>query len=144
MWCGSWGKGWAEIGGPRLYCFLMCNEVRAEEAGQYSLVRVFYRVHPRTYPCYFSCYLVVGWYGESGPHTFGLRFLDPDRHLVLWEMPSQPFLLGPDLPYANVIVRLEGLALHREGRHWFQVLLDGAPCAEFPMEVVGGTPAVVS
>ncbi|MBC7106500.1 MAG: hypothetical protein H5T97_11205, partial [Firmicutes bacterium] len=115
---------------------------RAEEAGQYSLVRVFYRVHPRTYPCTFGCYLVVGWYGDSGRHSFGLRFLDPNR-LVLWEMPPRPLVLGPEIPYANLIVRLQGLTLHREGRHWFQVLLDGTVHAEFPMDVTGGAPGPV-
>lgn len=127
-----------------MYCFLLCNDVRAEEAGQYSLVRVFYRVHPVVYPCHFNCYLVVGWYGDPGHHSFGIRFLDPDRHLVLWEMPPQPFSLSSAQPYANMILRLEGLPLHREGRHWFQILLDDVLCGEFPMEVVGGGTGIVS
>lgn len=75
------------------------------------------------YPCRHRCYVVVGWCGESGSHTFGLRFLPPDRDRVLLEIPSYPFRLSGSSPYFNSVIAAE-LPLEREGVYWFEVILN--------------------
>ena len=88
-----------------------------------------------TYPSMHNCYLVVGWYGEEGQHSFRVRFYDPDGMTMILDVPGHSFVLSPDLPYFNAIVRAS-LPLEREGVHWVEVLLNDSSCGRYPLHVV--------
>ncbi len=116
---------------PVLCNFLFCNKVEAGE-GKYNLEGIFYRVHAAGYPCRHRCCVVVGWCGDGGIHSFGLRFLTPDKRRALFEVPSYPFRLTPSYPYFNGVVEVV-LPLDGEGVYWFEVTLNGEPCGFFPI-----------
>lgn len=118
---------------PVLCNLLFCNKVAAE-SGKYNLEEIFYRIHPLGYPCRHRCFVVVGWCGDSGSHSFTLRFLTPDRGRVVFETPSHPFTLTGSAPYFNGVVEVE-LALEQEGAYWFEIILNGRSGGFFPIYV---------
>jgi len=117
---------------PQLCCFVMCDNI-TQEGGKYSLVGVFYRIHPVTFPCLHNCYLVVGWYGESGRHSFEMTFIDPGGK-ELQRMSPFSFSSTPERPYYNAVIEA-ALPLSGEGIYWFEVDLNGTTLGRFPVHV---------
>ncbi|MCL6611526.1 MAG: hypothetical protein K6T66_08305 [Peptococcaceae bacterium] len=118
---------------PLLCNLLFCNKIESGE-GKFNLEGIFYRVHAAGYPCRHRCCVVVGWCGDGGNHSFGLRFLPPDRGRPLFEIPSYPFRLTPEAPYFNGVIEVD-LPLDREGTYWFEVSLNGQLQGFFPLHV---------
>lgn len=118
---------------PVLCNLLFCDKITAGR-GKFNLEGIFYRVHAEGYPCRHRCYVVVGWCGESGSYTFGMRFLTPDRKECLFEIPQYHFKLSQSSPYYNGVIEVY-LPLGREGVYWFEVYLNGESAAFFPLHV---------
>lgn len=118
---------------PLLCNLLFCNRIESGR-GKYNLEGIFYRVHAAGYPCWHRCHVVVGWCGDSGSHSFGLRFLTPDRNRVLFEIPAYPFRLTKTAPYFNGVIEV-ALPLHCEGVYWFEVTINAESLGFFPLHV---------
>lgn len=118
---------------PLLCNLLFCNKLESA-GGKYNLEGIFYRVHAAGYPCCHRCHVVVGWCGDGGSHSFGLRFLPPDRGRVLFEIPAYPFRLTETVPYFNGVIDV-ALPLHCEGVYWFEVAINGETLGFFPLHV---------
>lgn len=119
--------------GPALCNLLFCNNVQAER-GKYNLEGIFFRIHALGYPCRHRCFVVVGWCGDSGSHSFMLRFLTPDKSRAIFETPPHPFTLSRQMPYFNGVVEV-ALTVENEGAYWIEVLLDGQCAGFFPVLV---------
>lgn len=117
-----------------VHCNLLFCDRIIPVKGKYNLEGVFYRVHALKFPCRHKCFILVGWYGVSGSHTFGLRFLPPDRSGTLFEIMSQPFRLSESRPYYNAVIEA-ALPLNSEGAYWFEVLLNQKSLGFFPIHV---------
>lgn len=118
---------------PVLCVFLMCDDVRVV-SGKYSLEGIFYRIHAPVFPCVYDCYVVLGWYGEGGVHSFRLKFLASREERVLLELPDCTFFLSPEQPYYNALMQVR-LPLEEEGVYRFEVILNNCPAGSFPVFV---------
>ncbi|HBV95454.1 MAG: hypothetical protein JL50_02275 [Peptococcaceae bacterium BICA1-7] len=118
---------------PVLCNLLFCNKVAAE-SGRYNLEGIFYRIHALGYPCRHRCFVVAGWCGDSGSHSFTLKFLTPDRGRVVFETPLHLFSLSVATPYFNSVVEVL-LTFEQEGAHWFEIILNGHSGGFFPIHV---------
>lgn len=118
---------------PVLCNFLLCSKVTVE-SGKYNLEGIFYRLHALGYPCRHRCFVVVGWCGDGGSHSFSIRVHTPDKSRVIFQIPIHPFSITAANPYYNSVVEVE-LTLECEGVYWFEVLLDNRPGGAFPFFV---------
>ncbi|MCL6478946.1 MAG: hypothetical protein K6T65_11095 [Peptococcaceae bacterium] len=118
---------------PVLCNLIFCHGIKSVK-GKYNLEGIFYRIHAAVYPCWYRCYVVVGWCGDCGSHNFGLRFLPPDRSSVLFATPPHPFTLSVTAPYFNGMIEAV-LPLGGEGVYWFEVILNGESLDFFPIHV---------
>lgn len=119
---------------PLLCNLLFCENVIAEK-GKFNLIGVFYRIHAIRYPCTHRCFVVVGWCGQRGSHSFVMRLTTPDRSRILLETAPHPFNLSPSAPYFNGIVEVV-IPLECGGVHWFDILVDGDFLESFPLHVI--------
>lgn len=119
---------------PVLCNMIFCDRITAGK-GKYNLEGVFFRIHAMSYPCSHKCFVVVGWYGDSGSHSFSLSFLDPGRSRTLFEVQPHPFRLSASAPYFNAVIEVV-LPLTGQGSYWFDVYLNGDFIESFPIHII--------
>ncbi len=120
---------------PRLTYTLICDDVRQEMGGKFSLMGLFESIYANTFPALHHRFAIVNeWTGGKGDFTVKIRLLAPDREQVLSESETRLTLFNEMQRHRDISIRYN-TTFKTPGTYWIETLLDG--------EQAGMTPLVV-
>lgn len=120
---------------PRLNYTLICDDVRQEVGGKFSLMGLFESIFAHAFPAVHHRFAIVNeWVGGRGEYTVKIRLLAPDREQVLSESQTRLALFDETQRHRDISVRYN-TTFKTPGTYWIETLLDG--------EQVGMTPLTV-
>ena len=120
---------------PRLSYTLICDDVRQEMGGKFSLMGLFESIYANTFPALHHRFAVVNeWTGGRGDFTVKIRLLAPDQEQVLSESETKLSLFNETQRHRDISIRYN-TTFKVPGTYWIEMLLDN--------ERVGMAPLVV-
>ncbi len=120
---------------PHLNYTLICDDVRQEMGGKFSLMGLFESIYAGTFPALHHRFAIVNeWSGGKGEFTIRIRLLSPDRAQVLSESETRLSLFNETQRHRDISIRYN-TTFKMPGTYWIETLLDG--------EQAGITPLVV-
>ncbi len=120
---------------PRLSFTLICDDVRQEMGGKFSLMGLFESIFSHTFPALHHRFAIVNeWIGGRGDFTVRIRLLAPDRAQVLSESQTKLSLYNEKQRHRDISIRYN-TTFKVPGTYWIETLLDD--------EQVGLAPLVV-
>jgi hypothetical protein len=120
---------------PRLSYTLICDDVRQEMGGKFSLMGLFESIYATTFPALHHRFAVVNeWTGGRGDFTVRIRLLAPDQEQVLSESETKLSLFNETQRHRDISIR-HNTTFKVPGTYWIEMILDG--------ERVGMAPLVV-
>jgi hypothetical protein len=120
---------------PRLNFTLICDDVRQEMGGKFSLMGLFENIYSSTFPAVHHRFAIVNeWSGGKGEFLIKIRLLTPDRAQVLSESESRLILFNELQRHRDISIRYN-TTFKVPGTYWVETLVDG--------EQAGVTPLVV-
>lgn len=120
---------------PTLVHTIICDDVRQELGGKFSLMGLFETISSQVFPVVHPRFAVMNeWTGGSGDFSCRMRLLAPDRTTVLWESESRFTLYNESQRHRDISVRFN-TTFPVPGTYWIEMLLDGAQIALVPLTV---------
>ena len=120
---------------PRLSYTLICDDVRQEMGGKFSLMGLFESIYANTFPALHHRFAVVNeWTGGRGDFSVRIRLLAPDQEQVLSESETKLSLFNETQRHRDISIRYN-TTFKVPGTYWIEMLLDN--------ERVGMAPLVV-
>jgi hypothetical protein len=120
---------------PRLNFTLICDDVRQEMGGKFSLMGLFESIYANSFPALHHRFAIVNeWSGGKGEFTIRIRLLAPDREQVLSESETRLMLFNETQRHRDISIRYN-TTFKVPGTYWVETLLDG--------EQAGMTPLIV-
>jgi len=120
---------------PVLSYTLICDDVRQELGGKFSLMGLFESISSHTFPAYHARFAVVNeWRGGRGDFTAKIRLLMPDRSTILSESESRFSLYSESQRHRDISIRLN-TTFSVPGTYWIEMLLDKEQIAIVPLPV---------
>ncbi len=120
---------------PRLIYTLLCDDVRQEMGGKFSLMGLFESISSHTFPALHHRFAIMNeWTGGKGEFTVRIRLLSPDQTQVISESETKLALFSETQRHRDISVRYN-TTFKVPGTYWIETLLDG--------ERVGMTPIVL-
>lgn len=120
---------------PRLSFTLLCDDVRQEMGGKFSLMGLFESISSHSFPALHHRFAIMNeWTGGKGDFTIRIRLLTPDQGQVLSESETKLSLFSETQRHRDISIRYN-TTFKVPGTYWVETLLDG--------ERVGLTPLVL-
>lgn len=120
---------------PTLSYTLLCDDVRQELGGKFSLMGLFESISAHTFPAYHARFAVVNeWRGGRGDYTAMVRLLAPDRKTILSESASRFTLFNESQRHRDIAVRFN-TTFPSPGTYWIEMVLDDVQAALVPLPV---------
>ena len=120
---------------PRLSYTLLCDDVRQEMGGKFSLMGLFESISSHAFPAMHHRFAIMNeWAGGKGDFTIKIRLLSPDQEQVLSESETKLSLFSETQRHRDISIRYN-TTFKVPGTYWIETLLDG--------ERVGLTPLVL-
>jgi len=120
---------------PHLNYTLICDDVRQELGGKFSLMGLFESIYANTFPAIHHRFAIVNeWLGGRGEFTVRIKLLAPDRELVLSESKTTLTLFNETQRHRDISIRYN-TTFNIPGTYWIETFLD--------YEQVGALPLVV-
>ena len=120
---------------PTLVHTIICDDVRQELGGKFSLMGLFETISSQNFPVIHPRFAVMNeWTGGRGDFSCRMRLLAPDRATVLWESESRFTLYNENQRHRDISVRFS-TTFPVPGTYWLEMLLDGAQIALVPLTV---------
>ena len=120
---------------PRLSYTLICDDVRQEMGGKFSLMGLFESIYAATFPAMHHRFAIVNeWIGGRGEFTIKIRLLTPDRGSVLSESESKLALFNETQRHRDISIRYN-TTFKVPGTYWVEMLLDGEQTGLVPLPV---------
>jgi hypothetical protein len=120
---------------PRLVYTLLCDDVRQEMGGKFSLMGLFESISSHTFPAIHHRFAIMNeWTGGKGEFTVKIRLLSPDQAEIISESETKLTLFSETQRHRDISVR-HNTTFKIPGTYWIETLLDG--------ERVGITPIVL-
>jgi hypothetical protein len=120
---------------PRLVYTLLCDDVRQEMGGKFSLMGLFESISSHTFPAIHHRFAIMNeWTGGKGEFTVKIRLLSPDQAEIISESETKLTLFSETQRHRDISVR-HNTTFKIPGTYWIETLLDG--------ERVGITPVVL-
>jgi hypothetical protein len=109
---------------PTLSYTLLCDDVRQELGGKFSLMGLFETIFAGTFPALHPRFAIVNeWTGGKGEFIAKIRLLGPDKEQVLSESESKLVLYSETQRHRDIAVRFN-TAFPAPGTYWVEILLD--------------------
>jgi len=109
---------------PRLIYTLVCDDVRQEMGGKFSLMGLFESIFANTFPALHYRFAIVNeWTGGKGDFRSRIRLLAPDQKQVLSESESKISLFNESQRHRDISVRFN-TTFNVPGTYWVETLLD--------------------
>jgi hypothetical protein len=109
---------------PRLSYTLVCDDVRQEMGGKFSLMGLFESIVSSSFPALHHRFAIVNeWTGGKGEFISRIRLLAPDREQVLSESEASISLFNESQRHRDISVRFN-TSFKVPGTYWIETLLD--------------------
>ncbi len=120
---------------PHLNYTLICDDVRQEMGGKFSLMGLFESIYAGAFPALHNRFAIVNeWSGGKGEFTVRIRLLAPDREQVLSESESRLSLFNESQRHRDISIRYN-TTFKAPGTYWIETLLDGEQAGIAPLIV---------
>jgi len=120
---------------PALVHAILCDDVRQEVGGKFSLMGLFEGISAPVFPVVHPRFAVwCEWTGGRGEFTAMVRLIAPDGTTVLSSSESRFALHSETQRHRDVSVRFN-TAFPSPGTYWIDVLIDGAQAVRMPLPV---------
>lgn len=109
---------------PALNYTILCDDVRQELGGKYSLMGLFEAIYANTFPAVHPRFAVVNeWTGGKGDFKLRIRLLSPDRSQVISESESKVSFFSETQRHRDISIRFN-TTFKIPGTYWIEVLLN--------------------
>jgi hypothetical protein len=120
---------------PRIIYTLLCDDVRQEVGGKFSLMGLFETISAETFPAIHSRFAIVTeWTGGKGEFAVKTRLLTPGQDKVVSESESRFNLVGENQRHRDIAIRLN-TPFEIPGTYWVEFLVDGERAGLTPLHV---------
>jgi hypothetical protein len=110
---------------PRLSYTLLCDDVRQEMGGKFSLMGLFESIYANVFPAVHPRFAIVNeWTGGKGEFTVKIKLLSPNKEEVLSESETKISLFVETQRHRDISVRFN-TTFASPGTYWIETLLDG-------------------
>ncbi len=128
---------------PELRFTLLCDDVRQELGGKFSLMGLFESISAPVFPAVHHRFAIVNeWAGGTGEFTARIRLLTPDRGQVLSESESTFSLYTMTQHHRDISIRLN-TTFTVPGTYWIETLINGEPAGFTPLPVLALSDKIV-
>ena len=109
---------------PRLSFTLLCDDVRQEMGGKFSLMGLFESISSHSFPALHHRFAIMNeWTGGKGDFTVRIRLLTPDQAQVLSESETKLSLFSETQRHRDISIRYNS-TFKVPGTYWIETLLD--------------------
>ncbi len=120
---------------PALTYTILCDDVRQELGGKFSLMGLFESIYANTFPAVHPRFAIVNeWTGGKGEFTLKIRLLSPDRREVLSESEAKISLFSENQKHRDISIRFN-TTFKTQGTYWIETLLDNEQVGLIPLSV---------
>jgi len=120
---------------PALNYTLLCDDVRQELGGKFSLMGLFENIYASTFPTVHPRFVILNdWTGGKGDFTVTIRLLGPDKEQVLSESESRISLQSEAQRHRDISVRFN-TTFPVPGTYWIETLIDNSRVSLTPLLV---------
>ncbi len=120
---------------PVLSYTLLCDDVRQELGGKFSLMGLFESIFSGSFPAVHPRFAIVNeWTGGKGEFLAKIRLLAPDKAQVLSESESKLALYSETQRHRDIAVRFN-TTFPAAGTYWVEILLDNERISLVPLIV---------
>jgi hypothetical protein len=120
---------------PRLNYSLLCDDVRQEMGGKFSLMGLFESIFSGTFPALHHRFAIVSeWTGGKGEFLSRIRLLAPDQKQVISESESKISLFSESQRHRDISFRFN-TSFSVPGTYWVEILLDGERAGIMPLSL---------
>ena len=110
---------------PRLSYTLLCDDVRQELGGKFSLMGLFESIYANVFPAVHPRFAIVNELtGGKGEFTVKIKLLSPNKEEVLSESETKISLFGETQRHRDISVRFNS-TFSAPGTYWIETLVDG-------------------
>ena len=123
---------------PKLNYTLLCDDVRQEVGGKFSLMGLFESIYANVFPAVHPRFAIVNeWIGGKGDFTVKIKLLSPNRETVLSESETKISLFSETQRHRDISVRFN-TTFPAPGTYWVETLLDGerVGITALPLQIV--------
>ncbi len=118
---------------PKLSYTILCDDVRQEMGGKFSLMGLFESIYANTFPAVHPRFAIVNeWTGGKGDFRLRIRLLSVNKKDVLSESESVLSLYSETQRHRDISIRFN-TTFPVPGTYWIQMLLDGEQAAMIPL-----------
>lgn len=130
----------ADTGKPSLDHTLLCDDIRQELGGKFSLMGIFETISASAFPAMHPRFVIVNeWTGGKGEFTLTVRLLTPDRSTAIAESSSTMSLHGETQRHRDVVIRLN-TTFTSPGTYWLEMRIDDRVAGMVPLPVLHISP----
>jgi hypothetical protein len=120
---------------PVLVHTILCDDVRQEMGGKFSLMGLFETISAATFPAIHPRFAIMNeWSGGRGEFIAKIRVLAPDRKTVISESEAKLALFNETQHHRDISLRFN-TTFPTPGTYWIEMLLDNAQVALVPLPV---------
>lgn len=120
---------------PVLVHTILCDDVRQEMGGKFSLMGLFETISAGTFPAVHPRFAIMNeWSGGRGEFTARIRLLAPDRKTVISESEAKLALFNETQHHRDISLRFN-TTFPAPGTYWIEMLLDNEQIALVPLPV---------
>ncbi len=120
---------------PRLNFTLLCDDVRQELGGKFSLMGLFENIYANVFPAVHPRFAIVNeWIGGKGEFTIKIRLLAPNKEDVLSESESKISLFSETQRHRDISVRFN-TTFNMPGTYRIETLIDGDRAGLIPLPI---------
>jgi len=118
---------------PRLNYTLLCDDVRQEMGGKFSLMGLFESIYANAFPTLHHCFAIVNeWTGGKGEFTVKIRLLTPDSQNIISESETKISLFNEVQRHRDISVRFN-TTFKVPGAYFIETLLDDERVSIIPL-----------
>lgn len=120
---------------PKLNYTILCDDVRQEMGGKFSLMGLFESIYANAFPAVHPRFAIVNeWAGGKGEFRLKIRLLAVNKQDVLSESESTMSLYSETQRHRDIAVRFN-TTFNAAGTYWVQMLLDDEQVALIPLSI---------
>ena len=120
---------------PVLVHTILCDDVRQEMGGKFSLMGLFETISAGTFPAIHPRFAIMNeWSGGRGEFTARIRLLAPDRKTVISESEAKLALFNETQHHRDISLRFN-TTFPAPGTYWIEMLIDSEQIALVPLPV---------
>ncbi len=120
---------------PRLSYTLLCDDVRQEVGGKFSLMGLFESIYANAFPAIHPRFAIVNeWIGGKGDFTVKIKLLSPNKEETLSESETKINLFSETQRHRDISVRFN-TTFPTPGTYWIEALVDGERVGLTPLHL---------